>query len=72
MHLHDRYQMQSEYSPMSTHQLYKIQDYSKDYFSLRKAPEGKYEGFVLCGYQADALQLKEKNILVIEPKIQKM
>lgn len=72
MHLHDRYQMQSEYSPMSIHQLYKIQDYSKDYSSLIKAHEDKHEGLVLHGYQADPLQLKEKNILKIEPEIQKM
>lgn len=41
MHLHDRYQIQSEFSPIGIYQVHKIQDYSKDYFSPIKALEGK-------------------------------
>lgn len=42
MHLHDRYQTQDDFSPIGIYQVYKIQDYSKDYFSLIKALEGKH------------------------------
>lgn len=63
MHIHDRYHMQSEFSPISMYWVYKIQDDTKNYFSLIEALEGKllkYKVLVLVGYQAELFQLKEK------------
>lgn len=63
MHLHDRYHMRSEFSPISIYWVYKIQDDTKNYFSLIEALEGKlmkYKVLVLGGYQAELFQLKEK------------
>lgn len=63
MHLHDRYHMRSEFSPISIYWVYKIQDDTKNYFSLIEALEGKllkYKVLVLVGYQAELFQLKEK------------
>lgn len=75
MHLHDRYHMQHEFSPIGIYWVYKIQDYIKNYFSLIEALKGKllkYKVLVLGGYQADLFQLKEKKNLKIELKIRKM
>lgn len=55
--------MQSEFSPISIYWVYKIQDDTKNYFSLIEALEGKllkYKVLVLVGYQAELFQLKEK------------